>query len=320
VSGCASGGSRVSTSPALPAAVDRSDAKLLPLSIPLVNDAAIESSLSSVKSTQNSIGQVPSLVPILIGVIDAPLFNLSQVNLALERVNAISNLATSQQTETALSVYPGEAVVNVLDYQDTAANLGISFIPSGEYDALEFVVDPANSNVVTTSGQKLPLVFGTFTNHSFSQSTSNHYSIVAPYNFDATIGINNLLFDVNIENSLNVGSKGAAFGASTFAANGLDAGAIGGTVVTSSGAPVQNATAVVTSSNGTLMGLAPTDSSGTFMVHALNAGTYNVTIYGKYLTAADMTVVASDGWTGSISLGQVNVPALFEAYVGTIRD
>jgi len=325
VSGCASGGgSQASTAPSGPAQTQGTGIRYVPFSIPLLNDSAIQSSLSSARNTQNSIGNVPTViavdVPVTVGLVDAPLFNLSQVNLAIERVNAISNLGTAQQTETALVVYPGEATVNVLNYQQSAANLGISLIPTGSYDAVELVVDPSNSSVVTTSGQKLPMVFGTFTHGNFSESTSSHYSLVFNYDFDPSVGLNNLLLDVNVENSLNVGTKGAAFGASLFAANGNTAGAIGGTIVEPNGTPVQNATAVVTDANGNLMGLAPTDQNGNFTVHALPAGTYVVTIYEKYVTAAAMTVTASDGMTGTLGPWQVNVPAGFEANIGTIKD
>ena len=68
------------------------------------------------------------------------------------------------------------------------------------------------------------------------------------------------------------------------------------------------------------MGLAPTDQSGNFIVHALNAGSYTITVYEKYTTAAGMTVTASDGQTGSLGPWQVTVPAGFEAYLGTVQD
>jgi len=311
----------VHTAPSSPTTTQGTGARLVPFSIPLVTDSSIEASLSSGRGTQNSVGSIPTVaVPITLGLVDAPLFNLSQVNLAIERINAISNGNTSQQTETALQVYPGEAVVNVLNYQQTAANLGISSIPEGQYDALEFVCDPAKSSVVTTSGQKIPMTFGVFTDGEFVASPTGHGSLVLPYNFDATFGLNNVLIDLNVENSLNIGSKEAEFAPSFFVANGNTAGAIGGTVVERNGTPVQNATAVVTNASGTVMGLAPTDQNGNFVVHALSAGTYNLKIYGKYATAAQMTVTASDGWTGSLGAWQVNVPALFEAYIGTVQD
>jgi hypothetical protein len=321
VSGCAGGGSAVHPTPASPTTTQATGSRLIPFSMPLVTDSSVESSLSSARGTQNSVGSIPTInVPLTIGLVDAPLFNLAQVNIAVERINAIANGNTPQQTETALEVYPGEAVVNVLNYQQAAANLGITSIPEGEYDALEFVCDPAHSSVVTTSGQEIPMTFGVFTNGKFVASPSGHGSLVMPYNFNATLGLNNVLIDLNVENSLNISSNKAEFAPSFFAVNGNTAGAIGGTVVDRNGNPVQNATAVVTDGSGNLMGLAPTDQNGNFLVHALSAGTYKLTIYGKYVTAAQMAVTASDGWTGSLGAWQVNVPAWFEAYIGTVQD
>jgi hypothetical protein len=320
-SGCASGGSAVRTTESSSATTQLPGSRLIPFSLPLVTDSAIDASLRSSRGTQNSVGNIPTIyVPITVGLVDAPLFNLAQVNLAVERINAISNGNTPQQTETALQVYPGEAVVNVLNYQQAAANLGISLIPEGSYDALEFVCDPANSSVVTTSGQKIPMTFGVFTNGKFVPSPTGHGSLVLPYDFNATLGLNNVLIDLNVENSLNISSSVAEFAPSFFAVNGNTAAAIGGTVVDKNGSPVQNATAVVTDGNGNLLGLAPTDQSGNFVVHAINAGTYTLKVYEKYVTAAEMTVTASDGQTGTLGPWQVSVPAGFEAYIGTIRD
>jgi hypothetical protein len=326
VSGCA-GGSAVHATPFSPVTAQAKKTRLIPFSLPLVNDSSIESSLRSARSAQNSVGSIPTIgpttaaeIPISIGLVDAPLFNLSQVNLAIERINAVSNIGTAQQTETLVQAYPGEAVVNLLDYQQTAANLGITGIPPGQYDALEIVCDPANSTIVTNSGQTLPITFGKFANGSFTPSRSGHGSLVLHYSFSAATTIDNLLVDLNVENSVNVGSSAAEFGASFFAADGNNAGAIGGTLVDGSGNPVANATAVVTDGNGNVMGLAPTDQSGNFIVHALNAGSYTITVYEKYTTAAGMTVTASDGQTGSLGPWQVTVPAGFEAYLGTVQD
>jgi len=305
-------------------------ARLIPFSLPLVNNSSIESSLRSARSTQNSVGSIPTVigtlptatvdVPITIGLVDAPIFNLAQVNLALESINVISNIGTAQETKTLVQSYPGEAIVDLLNYQQTAADLGITTIPTGSYDALEFVCDPANSTVVTNAGLTLPITFGRFASGNFTPSKSGHGSLIVKYNFGASTSVADLLVDVNVENSVNVGSTGAEFGGSLFAVDASSAGAIGGTLVDVNGNPVANATAVVTDANGNLMGLAPTDQNGNFIVHALSAGTYDLTIYENYVTAAGMTVTASDGQTGTLGAWQVSVPAGFESYVGSIQD
>jgi hypothetical protein len=321
-SGCGSGGSRASEAPSVPVQTQGTGARLIPYSLPFRTDAGVESALKTARNTQNSVGSIPTVadVPVTVGLVDAPLYNLTQVNLSIERINAISNLNTPSQSETAMSIFPGDAVVNVLDYQSFAAIVAAAMISPGNYDALELVCDPSNSTVVTASGQTLPIVYGNFSNGSFTPTTSSHYSVVVPFKFDATVGINNELIDFNVENSINVQGKAALVGASTFAADGDTAGAIGGTLTTPSGSPVENATAVVTNAKGTLMGLAPTDEKGNFLVHALPSGTYTLTIYEKYVTAAAVTVTASDGKTGALAPLSVNVPAGFEAFVGTLKD
>jgi hypothetical protein len=322
--GCSSGGSHAASSPMTPDVPQGTGARMIPYALPFRTDAAIEAARTAGRTTQNSVGNVPTVVaaqvPVTVGLVDAPLFNLSQVNLALERINAISNLGTAKQTETALAIYPGDAVVDVLNYQTFAAVIASAIIPAGTYDALELVCDPADSTVVTASGQTLPIEFGNFAGGAFSPTSSGHYSIVIPYTFDATFGINDALIDFNVENSINMQSNAAEVSASTFATAALSAGAIGGTLETAAGAPVQNATAVVTNANGTLMGLAPTDAAGNFLVHALPPGTYTLTVYERYVTAAQTTIVASDGKTGSLAPMSVTVPSGYEAFVGTLKD
>jgi hypothetical protein len=320
-SGCASGGSHVSSTPAVPTQTESTGARMIPYALPMRTDAAVEAALAAGRTTQNSIGNVPTIlsVPITIGLVDAPLYNLSQVNIGIERINAIAN-SGSNETEVPLSIFPGDAVVNVLDYQTFSAIVATAMIPAGSYDALEIVCDPATGNVVTTSGQTLPLVYGNFANGRFSPSTTGHYSMVIPFNFNATIGINNELIDFNVENSINVQSNAAYVSASMFATSAASAGAVGGTLITPSGAPVQNATAVVTDESGNVVGLAPTDENGNFIVHAISAGRYTLTIDEKYVTNAGVTLTASDGKTGTLAPQSVTIQAGFETFVGTLKD
>jgi hypothetical protein len=320
-SGCASGGARTAAPAAAPIQPEGTGARLIPFSLPFRTDAAVQAATSAARNTQNSVGQIPTIsVPVTVGLVDAPLFGLAQVNLGLERINAIANLGTAKQVEVPLEIFPGDAIVNVLDYQSFAAIIAAAAIPAGSYDALELVCDPSDSTVVTTAGATLPIVYGNFSGGAFTPSTSGHYSIVVPYDFNAAIGVNDELIDFNVENSVAVQSTSADVSASTFAVSANAAGAIGGTLVTPAGAPVQNATAIVTNASGTVVGLAPTDASGNFVVHAIAAGTYTLTIQESYVTHAGVTVSASDGKTGSLAPLSVNVPAGFEAYVGTIKD
>jgi hypothetical protein len=320
-SGCASGGSHVSSTPAVPTQTESTGARMIPYALPMRTDAAVEAALAAGRTTQNSIGNVPTIlsVPITIGLVDAPLYNLSQVNIGIERINAIAN-SGSNETEVPLSIFPGDAVVNLLDYQSFSAIVAAAMIPAGSYNALEVVCDPAAGSVVTTDGRTLPLVYGNFADGRFSPSTTGHYSMVIPFNFNATIGINNELIDFNVENSINVQSNAAYVSASMFATSAASAGAVGGTLITPSGAPVQNATAVVTDESGNVVGLAPTDQNGNFIVHAISAGRYTLTIDEKYLTNAGVTLTASDGKTGALAPQRVTIQAGFETFVGTLKD
>jgi hypothetical protein len=83
---------------------------------------------------------------------------------------------------------------------------------------------------------------------------------------------------------------------------------------------VQNATAVVTDESGNVVGLAPTDENGNFIVHAISAGRYTLTIDEKYVTNAGVTLTASDGKTGTLAPQSVTIQAGFETFVGTLKD
>jgi hypothetical protein len=316
VAGCASGGSTGHVAPTS-SSNSSSNHRLIKYSVPVVTSRAVQAAgnrASAARHTQNSIGNIPSILAI-IDLIDAPLFGVSQINLAIVGVSALQG-----DVATPIVEYNSEVVINVLDYKSSALALGSASIPAQAYDGLQVVIDPSQSTVVTTDGQTYPLQFGSMQNGTFVPSAAGVAALNFPLAFDGSTGSVSLLVDFSALRSIrNVGGTYAViprFGGVPQS----NAAVIAGSLVSANGTPVQGATAVVTDASGNLVGAAPSDENGNFEVHAIAAGTYSVSIENSYTTDAGMVVLASDGRTDTLPAVQVSVPAGYELDLGQISD
>jgi len=311
ITGCAGGGSTAHVT-----ATASSTHRLIKYSVPFVTSRAVQSAVNRVdatRTTQNSVGSIPT-VDASIGLIDAPLFGVSQINLAIMGVNALQG-----NVSTPIVDYDADVIVNVLAYQTSALTLGNGSIPLQAYDGLQLVIDPTQSTVVA-NGQTYPLVFGSMSGRTFVPSGASVQSLDFPLAINPTSNTLQLLVDFNAQQSIRYVDGTYAVAPVLHGVRQADAAVISGSLISASGAPVQGATAVVTDANGNVVGASPSDQNGNFQIHAIAAGSYTVSIENAYTTPAGMQVVASDGRTDTLPAIPVNVPAGFEIDLGQISD
>lgn len=314
ITGCAGGGG----STVRVASTAMANHRLVKYSVPVVTSRAVqavENRAAIKRNTQNSIGNVPT-IDASIDLIDAPLFGLSQINLAIIGVNALQG-----DVATPIVAFDSDVIVNVLDYKTSALALGTASIPAQAYDGLQLVIDPTQSTVVNASGQSYPLTFGSMQHGSFVPSTASVQSITYPLAFNgASAGSVSLLVDFSAERSIRFVGGSYAVAPKLGGTPQTEAAVISGSLVSSNGTPVQGATAVVTDGNGNVVGAAPSDQNGNFQVHAIAAGSYTVSIENSYTTDAGMQVLASDGRTDTLPPISVNVPAGYMLDLGQMSD
>jgi hypothetical protein len=293
--------------------------RLIPYQLPIVTSRAVEAATNRAgasRSTQNSVGNIPTVATsdASVALVDAPLFGVTQINLAVMGVNALSG-----NTATPIVQYDSDVIVDVLDYQSSALALGSASIPAQAYDGLQLVIDPTQSTVVA-HGQTYPLAFGSMQGGTFVASTASVQAIDYPLPFSAAGSSVSLILDFNAEQSIR--HVGGTYAVAPYLGGAPQASAaiIAGSLVSANGSPVQGATAVVTDANGNVAGVAPSDQNGNFQVHAIPAGTYTVTIENAFTTNAGMQVLASDGRTDTLPAMQVTVPAGDELDLGPISD
>jgi hypothetical protein len=317
VAGCAGGGTAshaVTTS-----ASSKSKIKLKPYALPIVTSRAVQAAgnRANSRSTQDAIGQIPTLLQYLLSIslTDASLEGATQINLALLGVNALNGTVA-----TPIVSYNSDVIVNILSYQSSALDLGGAQVPAQPYTGIQLVIDPTQSTVVDAAGVTHPLTFGTMVGGSFVQSNASIQQISYPLAFDMSAGNLGLVLDFNAEQSILVSGGSYELAPNLAGTTIANAVSIAGNVTSATGAPVQGATAVVTTPDGTLVSVAPSDQNGNFQVNAIPAGTYVVTIQNQYTTATGMQVSASDGSTGSMAPIQVDIPAGYEIDLGQISD
>jgi hypothetical protein len=313
ITGCA-GGSTVRTGSSSATALHR----LVPYQLPIVTSRAVEAATNRAnasRNAQNSVGNVPTVNGTAsVALVDAPLFGVTQINLAIMGVNALSGT-----TATPIVAYDSDVIVDVLDYKTSALALGSASIPAQAYDGLQLVIDPTQSTVVA-NGQTYPLSFGTMQHGTFVASSAPVQSIDYPLPFSQSTGSVSLILDFNAEQSIRHADGGYAVAPYLGGAPQASAAIIAGSLVSANGMPVQGATAVVTDPSGTVVAVAPSDENGNFQIHAIPAGSYSVSIQNAFTTNTGMQVLASDGRTDTLPPLQVNVPAGDELELGQISD
>jgi len=321
MAGCSGGASQVNSGVRLPAGASLRPLSLTQTTSPAVSAATNLVTTSAKRQRQNSVSGVPTvgstpppLIELIIDLLDAPLTNASQVNLAVVGVNA-----TAGNVATPVISFASPVVVNVLDYQSTALILGGAAVPAGSYSGVQLIVDPTQSSVVA-NGQTYPVTFGAYTRGGFVASSNAVQAINYALPFSASSGTVNLLLDFNAADSVNLTGGVAQIAPAGTGTPWQRAGAIGGTLVSSSGDPVQYATAVVADAYGNTVGVSTSDQNGNFYVHAIPAGTYTVTIENAFTNSAGSVYQASDGSTGSLAPVTVDVPAGYLVSLGQVAD
>ncbi len=250
----------------------------------------------------------------------------SEIDLGVTGVSVVSN-----GTVVPIAQYSQPVVVNILQYQDSAAPIGIGQYFQGTYQQVQFTFDIASSKIVANS-TSYPIEFENSTALSSAGAGATTTTSVA--NGQATVTVNgnflegsnpaaSIEADFNALESFAQTSTGEIVSRPTVFAVPYDqAGMIAGTVVNAAGSPVTNATIVALDANGHVANTTSTDSTGAFSMHTLAAGTYQLTIYNAYTTASGESESASGNSNTSASVAgpSVAVTAGQTTQVAPIKD
>lgn len=300
-----------------------------------MQNATLPSSASHVKP-QDTYGGT-GLLGAVGGLLDLSLFDsspalngktLAHFYIGVDEVDAIAN-GTSYPVVQFGSPY----MVDLLQYQNgNALSMAQTQMPAQTYSQVRLILNVASTQITFSDGSSLPVSFKTTSSqssaHAATQTTTSTDPTIAgavdvTINSPFTVGsgaTDLLAADFNVLESLTANSSTIFIRPSMFAAD--HAGHVTGTVVNANGLPVANAVVIASSSSGTVANTASTDSNGNFDLHAVQAGTYQLTIYNSYTTAAGQNMSASGQ---SSTAASVNGPTITVTdggtqSIGTIND
>ncbi len=230
-----------------------------------------------------------------ISLFDAPLIGAPpgvKFNAGILGVDAIDALGNSWQ----LFGEDKPEVVNLLDLQNDAMNLGDGKLPVGAYVAVELLLDTATTNV-TLDKWTFPVRFVT-SNHPWWDPTQTIESVIVPLRI---VGNKNdkvtATLDFNVFQSANF-RNGVIYLVPTVAAA-LGESAIGGSVANRAGRAVSNATVVATDAQGRVANTALTATDGSYHLRGIAAGSYTVSVLNTFTTNAGVTIRASGSDPGA---------------------
>ena len=317
LSACGGGGSNAGL-PAYSAPRSAATVSMAPYQIPVVTDPGVQAAERAFKATlrdpKTSYGGVPTVALI----IDAPMFGPgAQVNIAVTGVNAIAG-----GSSYPIVSYASPVLVNVLNYQTSALQLGSSTLPAIAYDGVQYVVDPSQSSVVV-NGVRYPVKFGTFANRTFTPSTASLATLYFATPADGTLGQPiTFVMDFTASHWVKLRNGIAEIGMSGKATTQSRSAAIAGKVVNAAGLPVSGATVAAYAADSTRVRTALSAADGTFELHAIDGGTYSVRVYNTFAPddADDVLVATGNDPGDSIPALTVNVPAGFRVDLGQIKD
>ena len=263
------------------------------------------------------LGGTPTrLFSLSLNLFDAPLNGFGgsvKVNAGILGVDAID--ASGDSWQLIANAQPN--VVNLLDLQDHPANLGSGSLPAGTYPALQLLLDPATTNV-TIFGRIFPVVF-VDPNHPWWDPTQTIEAVTVPLTIAGNPGQSiTASLDFNIFQSVNY-VNGVIELTPTVAA-GIGDPAITGKVMNAAGKPVASATIVATGANGAIANTSVTGSDGSFHLHALNPGSYTISIANTFTTNAGATVTASGADPGTPATRYVVVGPNSQIDLGKLND
>jgi len=250
------------------------------------------------------IGGGPVGFDLSLALFDAPLVGASAANAKFNAgilgVDAVDETGDSWQ----LIARDVPQIVNLLDLQTSALQLGAGTLPAGSYPSIQLLLDPATTSV-TYDGQVYPVVF-VDPSHPWWDATQTVEAVRVPLRVSGLDGDKiGATLDFNVFQSANL-SNGVVYLTPTVAA-GIGDPAIAGKVVNANGDPVSNATVVVTDSHGIVANTTFTGADGAYHVHGISAGGYTVSVLNTFTTNAGVTVTASGNDPGAAPSANVTV-------------
>ncbi|MFN2460817.1 MAG: carboxypeptidase regulatory-like domain-containing protein [Candidatus Velthaea sp.] len=313
---CSSGGASLPRNATLSA----SDARSAPYTIPVSTSATAQDAERRAKAKRRTPKDSYGGVPTFSGsadFMDAPLDDARQVNLAIVGVDAMSGGVAYPLVE-----YDTAVIVNALDFQRSALNLGSNDLPALAYDGLRLKIDPAHSSVVKGS-TTYPMVFGTVdaATRAFTPGAGGIQSINFAMPFDGSSGSAELYMDFSAVDSIAIRDGVAQVAPRLHGAPRRQSGVITGTIVNHAGSAVVNATIQAVRDDGTVAATTVSAADGTFELHGIRAGTFQITVYNVYVTAAGQTISAQNAdFLRPLNAMAGTVPNGYRLDLGLISD
>jgi hypothetical protein len=246
------------------------------------------------KEPLDTMGGAPKF-RLALELFDAPLIGAPpgvKFNAGILGVDAIDTAGNSWQ----LIGEDKPQVVNLLDLQNEALDLGAGKLPVGTYVGVELLLDPATTNV-TLDKWTFPVRFVT-SNHPWWDPTQTIESVRVPLRI--TGNKNDAIsatLDFNVFQSANF-KNGVIYLVPTVAAA-LGESAINGKVANRAGKAVPNATVVATDAQGHVANTALTAADGSYHLRGIAAGGYTVSVLNTFTTNAGVTIRASGSDPGA---------------------
>jgi len=290
----------------------------MPVTTSTVAQAAERAAKASQRASKDYGGGLPTITGIL-DFVDAPKFgSADKVNLAIIGVDAMS-----AGTAYPLVMYDKAVVVNALDFKQSALELGSNDIPALAYDGLRLMVDPSQSSVVV-NGQTYPMIFGTYAaySHAFQPAgTATLATVDFTMPFSATSGSIQLIMDFDAYQSVDIVHNVAQVAPAIHGTPYQQAGVITGTIVNNTGGPVGSATVQAIAADGSIAATTATlATDGSFELHGIAGGTYQIVVANSFVTQSGVTVTAQAADSGAPLPLTVVVPSGYRVSIGSIRD
>lgn len=234
----------------------------------------------SSRQMRDAIGGIPdSPATFSVALFDAPPPGDAKVIVGLASVAAVSNGAA-----TTLVSYPTPLRVELTALRTTPLILAGSVAP-GAYDHLRFVLSPADSSFVA-GGVTYPIMVG------WKSSSTIAFDLPIHAVYDGVTPVS-LAIDFNVYESLawSSGSDHAWLLPKIVVAH--HPASISGRVANAAGAAVAGATIVVSDGSGNTVNTTVSGSDGSFQMHAIEAGSYQLSVKNVHVTQSGQIGTAS---------------------------
>lgn len=253
------------------------------------------------------------------------------------------DVTDAQGTSTVLASYDSPRIVDVTKFQDgNGSEIAAGSVPLQQFSQIRLVLDTGASSIVygsrhdwTTSPLNFLSGVSTMSTAGAGSSTTTQqidpqtvaitsnepYSIGSDLPLDGGAG-SRIHVDFNAFESVAVSGGQIVTNPALFVAGDGDRGSIRGRIVDGFGHPVQNAVVVAVAANGSVGNTALTDRRGNFLLHTLDAGSYQLVVYNAYTTAAGATFASDDqtNAAGMVSGPNVTVTAGSTTDAGKLSD